>query len=258
MRTSKAKAKQNPGFIPLNRCQYKLVDHRQLEEPDKAAPFLDVNEEATRQVSQIEPTYIDTAIRAPKDQLEEEEERDAAREAAKAIVIRPILVLRAVAEAKARIEQKKQEHQRLTEEVEAAYAKAYSGYDEDEALLFIEDLDDYRIIVTGNTYLYRDRLKELGGSWHKKAQGWVYPKRIEGELKKELSDLLLKDTNLARAERTKNWLCAYPGCPLPGSITSSTMHETGGEASWYCRYHFISLHAMPSPSAAPSPRTPSG
>jgi hypothetical protein len=239
MRTSKAKAKQNPGFIPLNRCQYKLVDRRQLEEPDKAEPLLDANEEATRQISQTEPAYIDPAIRAPKDQLEEEEERDAVREAAKAVVIRLILVLRAVAEAKARIEQKKQEHQRLTEEVEAAYAKAYSGYDKDEALLFIEDLDDYRIIVAGNTYPYRDRLKELGGSWHKKAQGWVYPKRIEGELRKELSDLLLKDTNLARAERTKNWLCAYPGCPLPGSITGSTMHETGGEASWYCRYHFI-------------------
>jgi hypothetical protein len=65
-------------------------------ELNKAAPFLDANEEATRQVSQIEPTYIDPAIKAPKDQLEEEEKRDAAREAAKAVVIRLILVLRAL------------------------------------------------------------------------------------------------------------------------------------------------------------------
>ena len=114
-------------------------------------------------------------------------------------------------------------------------------------------------ITLGNTYPYRDRLKELGGSWHKVAKGWVYPKRIEGELKKELANLLLKDINRAGALRAKNRLCAYPGCSLPGSMTPSTMHETGAEAIWYCRYHFkIPLPALPSPSAAPSPRTPSG
>jgi hypothetical protein len=331
MRTTKAKAKLKPGFIPISRCQYKLVDHKQLGDDTEAAPKLD------------EPASIDPAIKAPKDQLEEEEELEAAREAAKAAVHRLITVLRAVAEVKARsasqshyqinkyllmedlndgriairylyppdalgfyspahrygnilkhelqgrydrkiqawtyesareaeikevlarliplgdaeIEREKQKHQRLTEEAEAAYAKAYSGYDEDEnedeeAPLFIEDLDDYRIIVGGNTYPYRDRLKELGGSWHKVAKGWVYPKRLEGELRGELSDLLLKDTNLVLAERTKNRLCAYPGCSLPGSMTRSTMHETSGEANWFCRYHFkISLQALPSPSAAP-------
>jgi hypothetical protein len=93
-----------------------------------------------------------------------------------------------------------------------AYHASFEDEDEDEtkgeAPLFIEDLDGYRIIVTGNTYPYRDRLKELGGSWHKVARGWVYPKRIEGEIRGELSDLLLKDTNLALAECAKNRLCA--------------------------------------------------
>ena len=64
MRIPKTKTKPNPGFIPLNRRQYKLEENHSLEAFYQS---LSPNEDKSA---------IDPDIKAPKDQLDEEDERE--------------------------------------------------------------------------------------------------------------------------------------------------------------------------------------
>jgi hypothetical protein len=219
MLNPKAKAKQNPGFIPLSRCQYKLADHKQLEEPENAAPWLD----AFDHVSQAEPACIDPAIRAPKDQLDEEEEQ-----AGKAPVIAQlILVLKAIAAAK-----------------EGSARKPRRRWCKFNEYLTIADLNDGRIAIKylypksgyrNGAIHYHDILKHtLQGVIDSAVGCWIYPKEREAEIKEMLTRLTpLKEAEIEREREEYERMCreaAAVWSARHASFEDEDEDETGKEA----------------------------
>jgi GGDEF domain-containing protein len=59
-----------------------------------------------------------------------------------------------------------------------------------EPPLTIEALDSDKIIVKGNTYTHKDRIKALGGRWNPYRKGWELPREREEKAREELADLL--------------------------------------------------------------------
>ena len=58
----------------------------------------------------------------------------------------------------------------------------------------IEEFSEKAVIVTGNTYQHKDRIKgalpKSHAIWHRKAKGWIFPKKHVEALRKSLEDLL--------------------------------------------------------------------
>ena len=58
----------------------------------------------------------------------------------------------------------------------------------------IEEISEKAVIVTGNTYVHRERIKgalpKSRAIWHRKGQGWIFPKKHVEALRAALKDLL--------------------------------------------------------------------
>lgn len=90
--------------------------------------------------------------------------------------------------------------------VTAAEAAQEPLSDQQAGPLRLEDYTDKSIIIRGETRENIDRIKAAGKAigvralWNKKAQGWVFPKKREAEVREQLADLLGGDTTAATAE----------------------------------------------------------
>ena len=58
----------------------------------------------------------------------------------------------------------------------------------------IKDFSEKAVIITGNTYPHRERIKSAlpksRAIWHRKEKGWIFPKRHIEALRESLADLL--------------------------------------------------------------------
>ncbi|MDH5257368.1 MAG: hypothetical protein OEX07_05155, partial [Gammaproteobacteria bacterium] len=77
----------------------------------------------------------------------------------------------------------------------------------DPEKIYIEDFSDKAIIIKGNTMAHKDTIKTAISQkplWNKRAQGWIFPKRREAEVREALSDILNQDSQKSEPAKSTN------------------------------------------------------
>lgn len=66
------------------------------------------------------------------------------------------------------------------------------------------------VLITGNTYPVRNKLRDLGGIWNSFKKGWEIPKEKAEEANAIVSAAA---TSKRDSPTKKSWVpCGYPGC----------------------------------------------
>ena len=59
--------------------------------------------------------------------------------------------------------------------------------------LYLRSYSEKAILVTGDTYLVKDKMKEMKGSWNRRLSGWIFSKKWRDALLAEFPQMTAKD-----------------------------------------------------------------